>query len=117
MTFSTSALNSTTMYSSSASLSVLVMLPKLKVTLVPLANGPPVIAEPGNTKVGETALEFPLTTRPAPASVDEVIHAAPPLQTKATVAVPSFTNCKPLGILSTNWTLVNEPSGILVARR
>lgn len=102
LTFNTNALNSTTTNSESASASELVMLPTLNVTSVPLPNGPALIAAPGTTKVGETALLDPLTTNPAPANVDEVIQPAPPLQTNATVAVPSFRNCKPVGKPSNN---------------
>ena len=102
LTFNTNALNSTTMYSESASASELVMLPTLNVTSVPLINGPPVIAVPGTINVGETALLEPFTTNPIPARVDDVIQPTPPLQTKAIVAVPSFRNCKPVGKPSSN---------------
>ena len=103
LTFNTRALNSITTYSESASLSVFVRLPRLKVTATPFPV-PPVIEPAGTTKVGETLLLLPLTTKPAPesAGVDEVIQFAPPLQTKATLAVLSFTNCMPFGILSVN---------------
>ena len=102
MIFNTNALNSTTRYSESASASEFVMSPMLKVTFVPLLKGAPLIAAPGTTKVGETLLLEPLTTSPAPDNVDEVIQPAPPLQTNATVTVPSFRNCKPPGIPSNN---------------
>lgn len=101
LTFNTRALNSMTTYSESASLSVFVRLPKLKVTATPFPV-PPVIEPAGTTKVGETLLLLPLTTKPAPESVDDVMQFAPPLQTKATLAVLSFTNCMPFGILSVN---------------
>src|SRR5215207_6600955 len=100
--FNTNALNSTTRYSESASASEFVMFPILKVTFVPLPKGLPLIAAPGTTKVGETLLLAPLTTSPAPDRVDEDMQPAPPLQTNATVAVPSFKNCRPPGIPSNN---------------
>jgi len=50
--------------------------------------------------------------------VDDVMQLALPLQTKATVAVLSSMNCKPLGRLSISWTLVNNmPSGSNVDMR
>ena len=102
MIFNTNALNSTTRYSESASVSEFMMLPILKVTFVPLLKGLPLMAAPGITKVGETLLLEPVTTSPAPDRVDEVIHPDPLLQTNATVAVPSFKNCRPPGIPSNN---------------
>lgn len=101
-TFNTSALNSTTMNSESESESELVMFPKLNVTSVPLPNGPPLIAPPGRTNVGETAPLEPLMISPAPDKVEEVMQPAPPLQTNATVAVPSSRNCRPVGRPSTS---------------
>jgi hypothetical protein len=78
------------------------MLPILKVTSVPLVNGPALIAPTGMVKVGETALLDPLTINPAPERVDDVMQGALPLQTNAIVAVLSFKNCKPVGIPSIN---------------
>lgn len=116
MTFKTRALNSTTTYSLSASVSLLVRLPRLNVTDTPFPV-PPVIEPPGTPNVGETLALFPETTKPAPESVEDVMQLAPPLQTKATFAVLSLTNCKPFGILSVNCTLVKLPSGNCSVRR
>ncbi len=110
--FNTIALNSITTYSESTSESLFVRFPRLKATSVPLPNGPPLIAPAGNVNVGVTPSLAPLITKPAPESVEEVRQVALPLQTNATVAVPSSINCKPVGRLSTNWTSVNKmPSG------
>ena len=118
LTFKTIALNSITIYSESTSESLFVRLPRLNVTSVPLPNGPPLIAPAGKLKVGVTLLLAPLITRPAPDSVEDVIQLALPLQTKATVAVLSSMNCKPVGRLSVNCTLVNNiPSGSIVEIR
>lgn len=80
----------------------MVRLPTLNVTSVPLIKGPPLIALPGNVKVGVTLLLAPLITKPVPESVEEVMQFALPLHAKATMAVLSFMNCKPSGMLSTN---------------
>lgn len=118
LTFRTIALNSITTYSESASESLFVRLPRLNVTSVPLPNGAPLIAPTGKPNVGVTLLLAPLITRPAPDSVEDVIQFAPPLHTKATLAVPSSMNCKPVGRLSVNCTLVNNmPSGSIVEIR
>src|ERR1043165_6999293 len=108
LTFKTSALNSTTIYSESrfASGTRFVILPKLKVMSVPEVNGPPLIAVPGTVNVGATLPLEPFTTRPAPESVEEVMQAAPLLQTKATFPVLSFRNCKPVGIPSDQKSVV-----------
>ena len=112
LTFRTIALNSITTYSESESASLFVRLPRLNVTSVPLLNGPPLIAPAGKPNVGVTLLIAPLITKPAPESVEDVIQLALPLHTKATLAVPSSRNCKPVGRLSVNCTLVNNmPSG------
>lgn len=100
--FRTIALNSITTYSESPSESLFVRLPTLKVTSTPLPNGPPLVALPGTVKVGVTLLLAPLITRPAPEIVEDVIQFALPLHTKATLAVPSSINCKPVGKLSIN---------------
>lgn len=110
MTFITSALNSITTYSASESESLLVRLPTLKVTFMPLPKGPPLIALPGKVKVGVTLLLAPLSTKPVPESAEEVTQFALPLQTKATVLVLSSMNCKPVGRSSTNCRLVKVPS-------
>jgi len=117
LTLRTIALNSITTYSESASESLFVKLPTLNVTFVPLPNGPPLIAPPGRLNVGETLLLAPLITKPAPESVEEVMQLALPLHTKATLAVPSSMNCKPLGMLSVNCTFVNVPSASNVEMR
>ena len=110
--FRTIALNSIITYSKSPSESLFVRLPTLNVTSVPLLKGPPLIALPGKAKVGVTLLLAPLITKPVPESVEDVMQFALLLHTKATVAVPSSMNCKPVGRLSTNWTLLNNmPSG------
>ena len=116
--FKTIALNSITMYSKSASTSLLVRLPRLRVASFPLLNGLTPIALDGKLKVGVTLLLAPLATKPAPESVDEVIQLALPLHTNATLAVPSSINCRPVGMLSINWTFVNNmPSGSSVEIR
>jgi len=116
--FNTIALNSITTYSESESESLFVRFPTLKVTSVPLPNGPPLMAPAGRVNVGVTLLFAPLITSPAPESVEDVMQFALPLHTNATVAVPSSMNCKPVGRLSTNWRLVNNiPSGSNVEMR
>jgi len=118
LTFKTIALNSITTNSASESASLLVKLPTLNVTSVPLPNGPPLIALAGTLKVGVTLLLAPLITKPAPESVEEFIQPALPLHTNATLAVLSSINCRPVGRLSTNWTLLNRtPSGSIVEIR
>ena len=117
LTFRTMALNSITTNSESTSASVFTRLPRLNVTSVPLPNGPPLMAPAGRLNVGVMLLLAPLTTRPAPESVEEVMQFTLPLHTNATLAVPSFRNCKPVGIPSISCTLVNVLSVSMVARR
>ena len=106
------ALNSITIYSESESASLFVRFPRVKVTSLPLVNGLPPIALPGTVKMGVTLLLAPFTTSPAPEIVEDVMQLALPLHTKATLAVPSSTNCMPVGRLSINWTFMNNmPSG------
>lgn len=86
-----SALNSTTTYSLSASLSELVILPRLKSGSSPLGKGFVVvplvlfvIVAAGKMKVGVTLPLLPEITGLKPMlAVEEVAHAAPLLQTKA----------------------------------
>ena len=51
---------------------------------------------------------FPETASPLPESVDEVMP--PPLDTKATMAVPSLSIRRPAGNWSTSWNVVPVPS-------
>ena len=125
--FSTSALNSMTMNSASASLSALVTSPSRKHTSVPLPKVPgglqvkvPVptwMALAGRAKAsGVAAAEaaFPFTFG-TPASVLEPMP--PPLETKAMRAVPSLRNSSPVGRLSNTRMSTMRPSGICTARR
>ena len=98
LTLSTSALNSMTTYSASASLSLFVIVPRLKRGSFPSGNGfVPVpgplfvMSDEGKIKVGVTLAELPEITGPEPMPrSDEEAQFAPLLQTKATFIVPSL---------------------------
>lgn len=98
LTLSTSALNSMTTYSASASLSLFVIVPRLKSGSLPSGKGFVPMPGPlfvmsvdGKTKVGVTFAELPEITglEPMPGS-EEDAQFAPLLQTKATLVVPSL---------------------------
>ena len=69
------------------------------------------MALPGRPKVGEMLGSAPGTSKPPPARVEEVMQVGLPLHTKATVVVESSRKRSPAGRMSTNWKLVEVPSG------
>ena len=86
---------------------------------VPLPNGPFVICAPGMTNCGLIVLSVvssPATLALVPiAPMDELMF--PPDETKASVAVPSLRNCRPVGNWSVNARLFEVPSGICQTTR